>query len=103
MVAITVYSLVSGIFGMNIKFPWNDHHGYLFKWVKACNLYLRLLIHIFCFGCYVDSLFQYRLSLLPVLPAHSFFYLLFHMPATKAFLAPESCQISESMISCISS
>ncbi|KAL1815272.1 hypothetical protein ACET3Z_017846 [Daucus carota] len=28
-----VYSLVAGIFGMNIKYTWNDDHGYIFKWV----------------------------------------------------------------------
>ncbi|CAN6859738.1 hypothetical protein HID58_049831 [Brassica napus] len=27
------YSLVAGIFGMNIPYTWNDNHGYMFKWV----------------------------------------------------------------------
>ncbi|XP_024531392.1 magnesium transporter MRS2-I isoform X2 [Selaginella moellendorffii] len=34
--AMALYSLVAGIFGMNIPYPWNDDHAYLFKWV--CNL-----------------------------------------------------------------
>ncbi|XP_031098010.1 magnesium transporter MRS2-I-like [Ipomoea triloba] len=33
MVAVSIYSLVTGIFGMNIKFTWNEGHGYMFKWV----------------------------------------------------------------------
>jgi magnesium transporter len=40
-VAISVYSLVAGIFGMNIPYPWNDNHGYIFKWVVV-------LTGIFC-------------------------------------------------------
>nr|AHB08883.1 magnesium transporter MRS2-I isoform 1 [Suaeda glauca] len=32
-VCLSVYSLVAGIFGMNIPYTWMDHHGYLFKWV----------------------------------------------------------------------
>ena len=32
-VCISIYSLVAGIFGMNIPYTWNDDHGYLFKWV----------------------------------------------------------------------
>ncbi|CAH8286458.1 unnamed protein product [Eruca vesicaria subsp. sativa] len=27
------YSLIAGIFGMNIPYTWNDNHGYMFKWV----------------------------------------------------------------------
>ncbi|CDY56489.1 BnaCnng30470D [Brassica napus] len=27
------YSLVAGIFGMNIPYTWNDNHGYMFKYV----------------------------------------------------------------------
>nr|GMD75825.1 magnesium transporter MRS2-I-like [Ipomoea batatas] len=33
MVAVSIYSLVTGILGMNIKFTWNEGHGYMFKWV----------------------------------------------------------------------
>ncbi|PKA56164.1 Magnesium transporter MRS2-I [Apostasia shenzhenica] len=31
--ALTLYSLVAGIFGMNIPYSWNDNHGYVFRWV----------------------------------------------------------------------
>nr|CAD1819838.1 unnamed protein product [Ananas comosus var. bracteatus] len=32
-VCLTLYSLVAGIFGMNIPYTWNDDHGYIFTWV----------------------------------------------------------------------
>ncbi|KAL7081178.1 hypothetical protein ACP275_14G023100 [Erythranthe tilingii] len=32
-VCLSMYSLVAGIFGMNIPYTWNDDHGYMFKWV----------------------------------------------------------------------
>lgn len=32
-VAMSFYSLVAAIFGMNIPYTWNDNHGYVFKWV----------------------------------------------------------------------
>ncbi|KAH9603782.1 hypothetical protein KSS87_018808 [Heliosperma pusillum] len=32
-VAISIYSLITAIFGMNIPYYWNDNHGYMFKWV----------------------------------------------------------------------
>ncbi|XP_043692622.1 magnesium transporter MRS2-I-like [Telopea speciosissima] len=32
-VCLSIYSLVAGIFGMNIPYTWNDNHDYLFKWV----------------------------------------------------------------------
>ncbi|KAL2943436.1 Magnesium transporter MRS2-7 [Bienertia sinuspersici] len=32
-VCLSLYSLVAGIFGMNIPYTWMDNHGYLFKWV----------------------------------------------------------------------
>ncbi|PNX82323.1 magnesium transporter MRS2-i-like protein [Trifolium pratense] len=32
-VCLSVYSLVTAIFGMNIPYTWNDDHGYMFKWV----------------------------------------------------------------------
>ncbi|KAL0414408.1 UNVERIFIED_CONTAM: Magnesium transporter MRS2-I [Sesamum radiatum] len=32
-VCLSIYSLVAGIFGMNIPYTWNDDHGYMFKWV----------------------------------------------------------------------
>ncbi|XP_057783301.1 magnesium transporter MRS2-I [Salvia miltiorrhiza] len=36
-VCLSIYSLVAGIFGMNIPYTWNDHHGYMFKWVVICT------------------------------------------------------------------
>ncbi|KAL9232958.1 hypothetical protein vseg_008011 [Gypsophila vaccaria] len=32
-VCLSIYSLVTAIFGMNIPYNWNEHHGYCFKWV----------------------------------------------------------------------
>ncbi|XP_008786166.2 magnesium transporter MRS2-I-like [Phoenix dactylifera] len=45
--ALTVYSLVAGIFGMNIPFSWNDNHGYLFKWVVGISGLVSGLLFIF--------------------------------------------------------
>ncbi|KAL6292131.1 hypothetical protein ACE6H2_000273 [Prunus campanulata] len=30
---MAIFSLVAGIFGMNIPYTWNDGYGYMFKWV----------------------------------------------------------------------
>ncbi|WJX18942.1 Magnesium transporter MRS2-I [Trifolium repens] len=32
-VCLSLYSLVTAIFGMNIPYTWNEDHGYMFKWV----------------------------------------------------------------------
>ncbi|KAL6532394.1 Magnesium transporter MRS2-I [Orobanche gracilis] len=40
-VCLSVYSLVAGIFGMNIPYTWNEHSGYMFKWVV-------ILTGVFC-------------------------------------------------------
>ncbi|KAG2545984.1 hypothetical protein PVAP13_9KG025900 [Panicum virgatum] len=32
-VCLSLYSLVAGVFGMNIPYTWNEDHGYVFKWV----------------------------------------------------------------------
>ncbi|WOH02156.1 hypothetical protein DCAR_0521544 [Daucus carota subsp. sativus] len=32
-VCLSIYSLVAAMFGMNIPYPWNEGHGYIFKWV----------------------------------------------------------------------
>ncbi|RXH70681.1 hypothetical protein DVH24_013427 [Malus domestica] len=32
-VCVSMFSLVAGIFGMNIPYTWNDGYGYMFKWV----------------------------------------------------------------------
>lgn len=36
-VCLSMYSLVAGIFGMNIPYTWNDNHGYMFKYVSNQN------------------------------------------------------------------
>ena len=36
-VCMSIYSLIAGIFGMNIPYTWNDDHGYMFKWVSIEN------------------------------------------------------------------
>ncbi|KAL5542110.1 hypothetical protein UlMin_009820 [Ulmus minor] len=48
-VCLSIYSLVAGIFGMNIPYTWNDDHGYMFKWVViatgvACLFLLIVII-----------------------------------------------------------
>ncbi|CAN1797461.1 Magnesium transporter MRS2-2 [Linum perenne] len=40
-VCLSIYSLVAGIFGMNIPYAWNEGYGYVFKWVV-------ILTGIFC-------------------------------------------------------
>lgn len=32
-VCLSIYSLVAGIFGMNIPYTWMENHNYVFKWV----------------------------------------------------------------------
>ncbi|XP_010923549.1 magnesium transporter MRS2-I [Elaeis guineensis] len=46
-VALTFYSLVAGIFGMNIPYSWNDNHGYIFKWVVGISGLVSGLLFIF--------------------------------------------------------
>jgi magnesium transporter len=38
-VCLSLYSLVAGVFGMNIPYTWNDGHGYIFKWVSLYSQY----------------------------------------------------------------
>lgn len=40
-VCLSIYSLVAGIFGMNIPYTWNENHGYMYKWVV-------ILTGVFC-------------------------------------------------------
>ncbi|CAI9118302.1 OLC1v1019857C5 [Oldenlandia corymbosa var. corymbosa] len=42
-VCITMFSLITGIFGMNIPYTWNDDHGYMFKWVVIFSGFLCAL------------------------------------------------------------
>ncbi|CAH9102824.1 unnamed protein product [Cuscuta epithymum] len=49
-VVMSIYSLVAGIFGMNIPFSWNESHGYMFKWVVIvtgtfCVLLFILIVY----------------------------------------------------------
>ncbi|CAN8264360.1 unnamed protein product [Cochlearia groenlandica] len=37
-VCLSMYSLVAGIFGMNIPYTWNEHHGYIFKYVVSLTM-----------------------------------------------------------------
>ncbi|KAM3239445.1 magnesium transporter MRS2-I [Capsicum annuum] len=48
-VCLSIYSLIAGIFGMNIPYSWNEGHGYMFKWVVAvsgiiCSVLFILII-----------------------------------------------------------
>lgn len=49
-VVMSIYSLVAGIFGMNIPFSWNESHGYMFKWVvivtgAVCAMIFILIVY----------------------------------------------------------
>ncbi|CAL2224987.1 unnamed protein product [Prunus armeniaca] len=39
---MAIFSLVAGIFGMNIPYTWNDGYGYMFKWV--CKAFLLAIL-----------------------------------------------------------
>ena len=45
-VCLSIYSLVAGIFGMNIPYTWNEDHGFMFKWV--CNYLFHYLVNLGC-------------------------------------------------------
>ncbi|VFQ63365.1 unnamed protein product [Cuscuta campestris] len=45
-VVMSIYSLVAGIFGMNIPFSWNESHGYMFKWVVVVTGIVCAMIFI---------------------------------------------------------
>ncbi|KAG1347679.1 magnesium transporter MRS2-I [Cocos nucifera] len=53
-VVLTFYSLVAGIFGMNIPYSWNENHGHVFKWVVgiAGLMSVSLFIFIVSYACY---------------------------------------------------
>ncbi|KAF9612240.1 hypothetical protein IFM89_038662 [Coptis chinensis] len=52
-VCLSIYSLVAGIFGMSIKYPWNENHGYMFKWVV-------IVTSIVCAAIYILIIFSAR-------------------------------------------
>ncbi|KAD6454831.1 hypothetical protein E3N88_09537 [Mikania micrantha] len=41
-VCMSIYALVTGIFGMNIPYTWNDDHGYMFKWNHRHPVHINL-------------------------------------------------------------
>jgi hypothetical protein len=67
-VCLSLYSLVAGVFGMNIPYTWNDNHGYVFKWVSCCLQYgmlydiivwsIMCLLAVTCSSC--DRWFSYQ-------------------------------------------
>ncbi|XP_062168373.1 magnesium transporter MRS2-I-like [Alnus glutinosa] len=50
-VCLSLFSLVAGIFGVNIPYTWNNDHGYMFKWVVIvtglCSSFVFLLIVLY--------------------------------------------------------
>ncbi|XP_051120855.1 magnesium transporter MRS2-I-like [Andrographis paniculata] len=44
---LALYSLVAGIFGMNIPYTWNDDHDYMFKWVVILTGIMCLVVFAF--------------------------------------------------------
>ncbi|CAL9191943.1 unnamed protein product [Musa hybrid cultivar] len=46
-VSLSIYSLVAGIFGMNIPYSWNDDHGHVFKWVVILSGLISGFLFIF--------------------------------------------------------
>lgn len=45
-VCLALYSLIAGIFGMNIPYTWNADHGYMFKWVVTFSAGLSAVLFI---------------------------------------------------------
>jgi magnesium transporter len=45
-VCLSMYSLVAGIFGMNIPYTWNDGHGYMFKYVVGLTGTLCVVVFV---------------------------------------------------------
>ncbi|AES62069.2 magnesium transporter MRS2-like protein [Medicago truncatula] len=52
-IGLSIFSLVAGIFGMNLPFTWNDGHEYMFKWVVivggVISLFLFFMIIIYAY------------------------------------------------------
>ncbi|MQM04959.1 hypothetical protein Taro_037764 [Colocasia esculenta] len=46
-VCLSLYSLVAGIFGMNIPYEWNENHGYIYKWVVIVSGLVTSILFIF--------------------------------------------------------
>ncbi|CAL1411187.1 unnamed protein product [Linum trigynum] len=45
-VCLSIYSLVAGIFGMNIPYTWNKDYGYVFIWVVVLTGILCLIVFL---------------------------------------------------------
>ncbi|CAI0559275.1 unnamed protein product [Linum tenue] len=45
-VCLSIYSLVAGIFGMNIPYTWNEGYGYVFVWVVVLTGILCLIVFL---------------------------------------------------------
>ncbi|KAJ4753486.1 Magnesium transporter MRS2-I [Rhynchospora pubera] len=45
-VCISLYSLVAGIFGMNIPYTWNNDHSWVYKWVVSVSGLISILVFI---------------------------------------------------------
>ncbi|KAL8486554.1 hypothetical protein ACS0TY_022834 [Phlomoides rotata] len=45
-VCLSIYSLIAGIFGMNIPYTWNSDHGFMFKWVVIVTGILCTVIFV---------------------------------------------------------
>lgn len=46
-VCLSIYSLITAIFGMNIPYTWNNGHGYMFKWVVIISAIISAVLFIF--------------------------------------------------------
>ncbi|XP_074579259.1 magnesium transporter MRS2-I-like [Curcuma longa] len=46
-VSLSLYSLVAGVFGMNIPYSWNNDHGYVYKWVVIISGLASAFVFIF--------------------------------------------------------
>ncbi|CAA7027120.1 unnamed protein product [Microthlaspi erraticum] len=45
-VCVSMYSMIAGVFGMNIPYAWNDDHGYIFKWVVILTGMLCMVLFV---------------------------------------------------------
>ncbi|XP_043692624.1 magnesium transporter MRS2-2-like isoform X2 [Telopea speciosissima] len=45
-VCLSIYSLVAGIFGMNIPYTWNTNHPYMFKWVVVVTGIISIAVFV---------------------------------------------------------
>ncbi|KAK9289084.1 hypothetical protein L1049_017555 [Liquidambar formosana] len=45
-VCLSIYSMIAGVFGVNIPYKWNDGYGYIFKWVVIISGMFSALVFI---------------------------------------------------------